>query len=438
MVKFKKKDTDNDDEEKEVESKYRARKVPLKSILKECAENENHPMLMSLYERSKTITEISSLASLLLLFNINEALDKGDKAYFEDKGVMHKGKTYFKKGEQIIKQCFNAVLIQNANNDHMMPTKFFNWVITCCDKEQFQWPKRDTEFYNAFTYFYQMYTTNTQTNLKTHCEQRLRYFLKIKCWKFNERTRIQIENTNQHYEFDGLDERNAIKYVMKAQDWTNEDIQRTIKMNILVNEIKRIGWPGTMKMKQFLHKQWFESIWLFGQIQREVEQFTQNVTGQWKKFKGWNTTVKKPPKVKRFAVIPLCDYHLKHFRLDTRDLFNTMKTNKWLPSEQNERHYREHKEELWGEVFDLDKIKEIIGPKNTFHFQIVTDSVSASVVFKPPKAQPKTKTVAEDQANPAIYNGKRYEIGIDPNMKLYLGVVRHDLLTGVEVNIKMF
>lgn len=446
MGKYQKKCHDGNEGEEKEKINVKARKVPLKTILRKDVDRNTIDTLNDiLFERSHTFSLISTLASLLVCYKINNAMDNEDWAFFDDAGVVKDGKLVYNKGKTMIRECFVAVSICTPRpNVKMlgqvgiqMPPEFKRWVTDNCGAD-FEWPDR-TGLTNAFNAWVDTYTTNLTTNLKLHFEKRLRWYLKVLIYRFN------MEKTfGQECIFDGLDERNAIKYACKAQDWTNGDALRQTKMMILVDYIKSIGWPGTMTMTQYVKIHWLESIRLFAKIQRLIEDFKANEIAQWNAFSKCpkhETTVPKPPsQVRNFSVMPLCDYHLKHFVLDYWDLFQLMSVNDWLPKTPSKKtgkmikpdknHYKQDKSVLWAMLFDMDKINEIIGPKNKFHYQIVTDSVSASVMFTP--REPK-KTV-EKPLDASVYNDKLQEIAIDPGMKTYLAGVVIDHETGVEVS----
>lgn len=287
---------------------------------------------------------------------------------------------------------------------------------------------------NAFNSWVDSYITNTKQNLKRHCEKRLRWYLKIMMYRLNGHGELV---------YDGLDERNAIKYMCKSQDWTDGDELRKTKMDTLVELIRNIGWPGTMSMGQFVTFHWLEAIRMFAIIQREVEHFKSHEVAQWSAFSNMGnhvTTVPKPPKVRNFAVVPLCDYHLKHFVLDYWDLFKLMNANNWLPKVRSKKtgkmikpdknDYKNEKSNLWAMIFDIKKIDEVIGTKNKFRHQIVTDSVSVSIMFEP-KEPKKTDSQPLDAS---IYSCVSQEVAIDPGMKTFLAGVVIDHETGVEVS----
>lgn len=444
--------SDNGEEEQQEEDKYKARKLPLQFILLPPENDQHSEKLVEfdeiLFRRSECITKLSYLASHLFLFKVKTALENDDRVFFEDNGVPRKRKKRngeeftiisYEKGEKVIRECFQAVSIGNIANQRLMPAEYRQMVEEQCNQQHFKWPDKK-ELGNSFGYAVDMHVTNTRTNLRVHGEKRLRKFVKIRAYQFN---KAEI----YHIEFDQQDQNNVIDYVMNSKDRTANDIDRIAKMNLLLDELEIIGWVRTIPMRLYIKKHWLESLRLFGKIQQAIDEFKSGDVAEWHELnrnrrRNDPARTKKPPNIENFALVPLCDYHLKHIRIDIRDCYNLMSKLKLLPKVKNpdtnrwnqvsQTHYRKHPAELWGLLFDMEKIDAAVGPKNKFHAQIVTDSVSASIVFTP-KSKSKVKTEPQP-LDSDVYKGIEQEIGIDPGMKLYLAVVRIDLTNNVEVS----
>lgn len=112
---------------------------------------------------------------------------------------------------------------------------------------------------NSFNYAIDMYVTNTQTNIITHCEKRVRKILRIHIYRFNKAGTL-------HSKFDQWDENNTIDYVMNSKDHTTNDLDRNAKMNTLLMQLERIGWVRTVPMRLYIKVHWLESLRLFGLI----------------------------------------------------------------------------------------------------------------------------------------------------------------------------
>lgn len=211
--------------------------------------------------------------------------------------------------------------------------------------------------------------------------------------------------------------------------------------------------------------QWLRSMWMFVIIQREVEAFLIKynfLSEQWGQYnrdkhsknKPLNLkqpTVPRPPTVRNFTVVPLCRFQLKHIRIDHSDLYRITNDmglirRKMLSAKTgnlnkaDDAYFRQYKEDLFGMMFNMKKIKRIAkkNKMNDFHFQVLTDGVSVSLLFKKPKQ--KIDNEAADQHLRDLYAEKRvkWEIGIDANVRTYLAVVARDVETGAEVSNKHF
>jgi hypothetical protein len=155
------------------------------------------------FKKSFAATQISYLASLLLLHIVNNAVDHNDTEFFTNK-----------KGKNVIRDCFGAVTQENIHNPVAvkMPLEFVGMVEALNAEDQFEWPSR-YQMANVFEYLWQHYETNVTTNLTTHCEKRLTYFLKMKCYQLN-------DDEERLIKFDDLDIRNTKNNLLFNQDST--------------------------------------------------------------------------------------------------------------------------------------------------------------------------------------------------------------------------
>lgn len=375
-----------------------------------------------LFQRSLQMTKVASLSSLLILFKINEALDNQDYQFFlQDRAY------------KIIVACFNAILARNINNvnsQYPIPPEFRTMVETFSEEDHFEWPSGEG-LGNGLNYFYRDHTRNIKTNLSYHCEDRLESFFRMRCWYLN------INNNGSR--FDGIDIRNAKQFAYRFINLTNGDEDRVNKMNILMTKLVEIGWCGTENMRYFVKSRWFESLWLFGQIQRQINDF-HSVADQWNNIHalfGMNPTNNRAPTIKNFALVPICRYQLKNVRLDIRDLYSLVSnlgavekfrnpiTNRL--NKRSEKSYRERPEDLWNLLFNVDKIKQL-GKQKQFHGQILTNSVSVSILYVKPNE------TCEQNVNslPTDLEGTKYVIGIDPNEKTWMAVTRRNVKKTVD------
>lgn len=402
----------NDDE-----IEYTAIKSSLNALLREDHADEVKEII---FDRAVRMTEIASLASLLFLFKANDAIDTQTKDFF------------LADGKKAIYDCFNAVTAENVENRQKMPEEFRMQMESTYD-DQFEWPSRAC-LGNSYNYFRDQYITNLKTNLNVHCERRLTFFIRMMCFQMN--------NEYGEIVFDGTDIRNILKDAIKNQDWTDGDYAREWKRDALWGHLERVGFPRTC-IKWFTCNKWFESMWPFLNIQREIENFLDRQD---------EPTEQRPPKISNFTVTPACNEHLKHIKIDmtvcywltskldalpkyknpeTGRLNNVPKeyyTCKTMTNEQK----AERRAELFGILFDMEKIQRNGKNAKEFYGQIDSDGVSASVIY-------------ERQKRPIFFcllmmwikfiQGLFINvIGIDPGDKTWLAGVRRDIRSRVEVS----
>lgn len=399
-------------------------KSTLNSILRRQHANE---MIEIIFDRCKRITEISALATLLILWTTN--VDDDDIGYFS------------RDAKREIFALFDAVTTEHTNRN----TQFHNHMEAI--HGNYQWPSK-RGLYNSYNYFREQYIVNVKTNLKTHCKKNLTHFLRIKCYDEN--------LANPYMAYDGIDIRNVIKDVMNDEDWTDNDNVREYKKEVLLQHLVDIGFPENVNIKDYVNLHWFQSIWAFIRMQRVIESFLDNrgaAIEQWKSNNGGP----RPPTVHNFTVIPNCDCHLKHIKIDSTDCYYLASKFRSLPQIVNEgtgrknnrplKYYTDKKlpnavkgerqAELFDTLFDMDKIRKNGKQHKMFYGQIVTDSVSASVIY-------------ERGARAILYcmfsmimawfnNQYKNVIGIDPGDKTWMAAVRRNIQSRVEVsNVKQF
>lgn len=421
-------------------------KMPLKSILqqfpnadREQVEHFENVITQFFFERSKMMAKIASLASLLLLYRVNTAIDENNRGYFDQ------------KGEKVVENCFNGVLASNIADESKMPADFRAmaeqlWIEA---GEFVEWPEKAI-LGNGFGYFHQQFGINMKTTLTTHHKTRLTYYLRMKCHQMNSFVGWRS--------FDNIDIRNAIKAVTKLEDWSGDDEIRRDKLYFLWNALIELGLPADKTITEAVHDniQWFQSIWLFARMQREIESFLlcdeyAAFNQQWQAYKDDPVNKQQPPlqrpaRIRNFTVVPISRYQLQHVRFDKRDMYNLASKTNSLPKMKNpeterqnkqpESYYRNGNEsELWELIFDINKIHRMGKDKKNFNFQFVTDSVSVSLMYmKTSTTQLDPDAVDESLRNEYDQGYFEYEAGIDPGDKTWMAVMRRHIETGTEVS----
>lgn len=92
-----------------------------------------------------------------------------------------------------------------------------------------------------------------------------------------------------------------------------------------------------------------------------------------------------------------------------------------------------HQQYFWNEFFDLNKIKRMGRRKKNFRFRILSDGIAVSLQYDMVKRTglPMNKEHLRRMYESGIIP---YEIGIDPNEKTFMAIVRRDIRTGKEVS----
>lgn len=419
-----------------VQNEFISIKSTLNSILRPEYANQVKEII---FDRSVTMTKISSLASLLILHEVNSAVDRMDQQFFTQ------------SGKQKIYRCFEAVTREHS--DALPPV--FRDDMNFGQLNGFEWPSKHC-LGNSFNYYREQYVVNLQTNLNTHLESRLQRFVRMRCF-----------NLNLHYHdyphvfFDGTDIRNILKDVLKDQDYTDDDPMRVWKKDVLWQQLIEIGFPANANLKEYVKNDWFASIRPFIRIQREIESFLRNhadAIEQWKAFTKDPKNNEKPfgmrvPTVRNFTVTPNCDFHLKHIKIDITDCYWLTSKFGAIPKFINEKtgnlnkmpieHYTskdllidvkmERAAELFNHLFDMDKIRRNGKRAKGFYGQIVTDGVSASVIYV---RQRQTTIFFCLLMIIAKWSKGHFVnvIGIDPGDKTWLAGVRRHIRSRVEVS----
>ena len=442
------------DETRKIKQLYISIKSTLNSILRPAHAQE---VTQIIYSRCVPTTIISSLASLLLLHKANTAFennndqDDGDDEDDED----DEDDFFSKNGHDEIEKCFLAVTVEHKDNWRIMPTDFRD-DMDLIHENQFQWPSKRS-LGNSFNYFWQQYETNLKTNLNTHGETHIEHYMRLRTYQLN----LENHQNGNPIVYDGTDVRNIMKDTFKDQDWTNGDAERQMKKHQLRQELNAVGFPDNANLKEYIKLYWFRSIKPFIAIQREIESFLLergDEIEQWQRFtkdpkNNEKPLGRRPPTVTNFTVIPICDFHLKHIKIDIADCYRltakfdgipkfinpkTGRTNQ-LPityftskklsiEEKTGRMY-----ELFNFLFDVDKIRRNENGEKIFSGQIVTDSVAASVVYK---RRNRSIFFTMLMCIKTMFLNLDFEniIGIDPGDKTWLAGVRRDVQSGVEVS----
>lgn len=352
-------------------------------------------------------TKICELASLLFLNHVRKYHEEENPDFFNGDG-MH-----------VIEECFYAVTQKYANNSDFMLPEFMDIYNGIDGQERMAWPNH-SRFGNWMKYMPQQYSRNVQTNLKTHQKKRLTQFFRY-C--------VYCENQDNPIDrFDETDVKNAVNWAIKRYDSTRGNVGRLNKGNYLLAVVREIGGPTDNDIAKFTRDNWFKSMPMWLTMQQYIDEFhdEQQRNGV------------RVPKIKNLSVVPICSHMRKPIRIDADVLYRMLCETKLIPLGENKRQVVvgfvcQNKEYFFNQIFNMDKIHRILKSNKEFHYQIVSDGVSVSILYKVPKR------VLQEMQNDHIVKKRYfegfyvYEIGIDPGMKTWLAVVRRHINTGKEV-----
>lgn len=375
---------------------------------------------------------------------MNQAIDDDYDEYFNG------------DGKQIVQNCFKAVLIQNKDNDFLMPPAFRTIVTSIFPR--FEWPS-NAYFGNGFKYLFELYTTNIKNNLNVHAESRLKKFFKMRAYELNDMILRGIGN-NQIM-FDGSDITNAVKFAYHRKDHTRGNAIAYDKMRLLLEELYDVGAlfmpDDEFNIRAYTQYHWFHSIRFWLNIQRDIHRFHlayADLNREWNQFRKFPLLFQRPdfpppPEITNFTVIPMCTYQRRHIRIDTDVLYNILcgineiplkvgvpnkkGKSKMIHITSNEFHL--NMTGSWNLFFDMDKIKDLVKDKKQFGHQIVSDGVSVTILYD--RVQQETVQIDDDEIRRRYNAGEfAYELGIDPGMRTWNAAVRYDFRTGEEVIFK--
>lgn len=91
-----------------------------------------------------------------------------------------------------------------------------------------------------------------------------------------------------------------------------------------------IGTPDDCNTRDFVQTNWFESMRMWTEIQRDIHAF--NTT-----FKGRSDK----PKIHNFAVVPICSFQRRHIRIDTDALYNILCKTKTMQQKPGNRKLKD-------------------------------------------------------------------------------------------------
>lgn len=326
-----------------------------------------------------------------------------------------------------------------------MPVRFRQWLEQAVG-ENFEWPNSN-RMGNILNYLREQYIDNVQINLRTHCKNRLKMFFKFRAYTMNV---IQLQNQRPIL-FDNDDIKIAVNWTYNFLDSTGGDAERIARLEIFLDELRLFGAPDDCHIRRFVENNWFQSLRMWLNIQRDIEHFNKvyaNLRNDWNLFRKYPQFVTRPllpapPEIHNFSAIPICSSQRRHIKIDTASLRSLLceidlvpkkpgqRKNTFINVTQNE--FLSDKPGNWFLFFDRDKITRMVNGKKVFGNSIITDGVAATVLYDRP-ANPEPPISKAEVLRQLMADSFHYIIGIDPGMRTFNATVRMDLRTGEEVS----
>lgn len=409
-------DSSQIDDAEDDDDRFTTIKCPLKSIIRR---KYREIIIRDISEKSVQSTYMCALGSLLFLNRVQQAFDDREAKFFEQ------------IGEKVIKDCFHSVLQQNMN-------EFRGFIDNLDEGQRFYWPS-NSYFGNATGDLIKTYCTNVTTNLNTHLKKRLREFLKLKVL-INNRDSILMR-------FEEEDINHAISWAVFGNDSivirSIDDVPKRERREWLLDMIRRMSWWDIENdnITTFTKRHWFKSLPMWIAMQREIDAFNIEFQRQ-PQVQPQPNKPNNPPKIKNLSVIPICSFKRTHFPIDCTTLHKLFCGTKIIPRNMNgkqinAKEFGRDRHFYWNSIFDMPKINKLGGKKKKFHFRILSDGVSVSLLYDKEKIE--SKPINKKEIIDKWHNGDfKYVIGIDPGMNKWHSSVRRTLVTGKEVSNQIF
>lgn len=378
------------------------------------------------YDWCHSATQIVVLGSLLVLYEVNKACDDANEEFFQRDDTV---------GCKFINYCFGLVLRDYCVHS---PLEFREIVVRANPEMNYvdNWPAL-AALGNAFNTLKDLYITNVKNNLNTWCFTRMRQFFRMKQYEWNEGLPEGLPRISD------LDVRNATKELVLGTAVQN----RTDFVDLLLEQAHMIGVPPEQIFKDFVRENWFRSIPIFINIQRQITAFHQqhaDLNEKWRKHRQNPTkyakpNIKQPPKIKNFITIPVHCFKMKHIRIDTHLYYQIARKFGVLKLEKGKRgliniskdQFDRDPDRYWDLIFDMQKIKKI-GRKKIFDHAIVTDSMSASLQFL--EKQRDTEEKSDEDVAKAWEEGEfEFGLGMDTGVRTWNAIDRLHFKTLSEV-----
>lgn len=377
--------------------------------------NENKERIKeAIAERSICMTRILAIGSLYVLDIVNNNVNNNNFQFFE------------RNPTEFLTECFQSFTPnQCAQNLPQVEDEFkrrifeFNIQFSNCQL-----------LGNVLKYAIDTYRVNFQNNIILHARKRIKLFFRI-CGVHA--TAEEIEHT--------------IKYMFES----NSRVQPNLNLIHVIPNIDEVsntmypdgnGQNGFERgfFREYVKDFWFESVFIFRSIQVRVYDYQVRCQRD-----------RNLRKVKNFTVVPMSSFKRHHVRLDNESFFCVLKELNIDPKKKSVKktetgfsritieQFIKNKSKYWFEHFNKKKFKSMEKKQKKFHYQIVSDGVSASILFNNKNRSKKLKSDDYIDIISEKYSNEEYNLvcGFDPGYKNWLGGVVRDEKNGEEKNIKI-
>lgn len=150
-----------------------------------------------------------------------------------------------------------------------MPAEFRDWVEEFIGMDA--WPNNE-HFGNSFRYLFEQYTKNVQTNLRTHCEKRLKKYFRIVVHELNNAI-LQANGYVGNHVYSEADVINALKYAHYRKDSTGGNADAQNRVGVILDQLRACGAPMDCDIRSFVNQHRFRSIRMWLNIQHEIGAF---------------------------------------------------------------------------------------------------------------------------------------------------------------------
>lgn len=192
---------------------------------------------------------------------------------------------------------------------------------------------------------------------------------------------IKFRDHDQHIDKRDID--NAINWSIKRYDSVRGDRLRIDKREYLLNCVREIGGPAEDDIAQFTENQWFASLPMWRNMQEKIADYN-----NWLQIQN-PSLVRRLPKIRNLCIIHICCHLRKPVRIESDVLYRMMCETKMIPRKDGKQvdqtYISQNREFYFNLIFNMISTNRFLKANKEFHHSIVSDGVTASILYKVPK-----------------------------------------------------